>query len=207
MDVYYDAVKKHERDDALKAAKDTAISSGAYGGLFGALDNMLLGNRSLRGIAMRGLGTGLAAGAVGGGSALLGNAIAGPPSETNPAAYTAQGTLGGALGGGALGAGGGYLLGGGKLAGLKHLPGASRMGRLARESLPLDNLIIDYIKKLMANPSHAHGLKGAAFLGLMGAGLGGLQGFSAGMDQDTARNMARSEEDEDVRRHAPISSY
>lgn len=186
----YDPVKKKQRDDALDAAKKTAVSAGTWGGVYGALDNMLSGNRSLGGIAARGLGTGATAAALGGGAAYLGHKLIGPPAEGDPSAAAKQGAVGGTAGGAAIGGAGGYLLGSGKLRGLADLPHAEKAAHYAKMALPLDNLAVDWIKKQAKHPSHAGGLKMALALGLVGAGIGGLKGFETGSEQDTKRNLS-----------------
>ena len=195
MQALYDAMKQHQRDDALESAKKTAISSGEWGTAYGALDSLLYGQRSVPKILLRGLGTGLAAGGIGGASSLLGDKLLGPANSDDPSAYTKEGAVGGTLGGGLLGAGTGYLLGAGKLSGLAHLPGAASLGKAANAALPLDNLVVDWIKKKMLHPSSSSGLAVAAGLGLLGAGIGGMHGTEAGMDRDTMAHL----EDEDDR--------
>lgn len=203
MQALYDAMKKHERDDALESAKKTAISSGEWGSAYGALDSLLYGQRSVPQILLRGLGTGLMAGGIGAGSSLVGDALLGPANPNDPSAYTKEGAVGGTLGGGLLGAGTGYLLGSGKLAGLAHLPGAASIGKAANSALPLDNLVVDWIKKKMRHPSSSSGLAVAAGLGLLGAGIGGMHGTEAGMDRDTTAHL----EDENDRELVPGQSF
>lgn len=180
MQQYYDMVKKKKRDDAMESAKDAALTSGEFGAAYGALNSVLHGAKSIPGVLLRSLGTGAVAGAAGGGAAYLGNKLIGSQTEDNPTAHTQQGTVGGALGGGTLGAGSGYLLGSGKLNWLKVVASAPKEA---------DNLVLKYIKKKAANPSLHGGLKSAAVLGLLGAGLGGFDGATSGMDLDTFRNI------------------
>ncbi len=195
MQQLYDAMKKKEHDDALQSAEKTALSAGEWGSAYGALDSMLYGQRSVPKILLRGLGAGAASAGIGGGAAYLGDKLLGPANPDDPAAYAKEGAVGGALGGGALGGLGGYLAGSGKLSGLKHMPGAGMMGKAAEAALPLDNLMVDWVKKKMRGPSHGSGLALAAGLGLLGAGLGGIHGLSAGMDRDSADHLAEDQDD------------
>lgn len=197
MQTYYDAEKKHERDAALESAKQAATSAGAWGGSFSALGQLLGGNRSFPSIAARALGSAATWGALGGGANYLGHEILGAPAENDPSAGIKQSAVGGAVGGGVGGAGLGYLLGSGKLSGLKDLPGAGTISKIAHETLPLDNMVTDMIKSRIAHPSRGQGLKLAATLGLLGAGLGGFNAATTGMESDTNRNL--TEEDEHAR--------
>lgn len=193
MDALYDAMKKKERDSVLESAKKTAISAGEWGSAYGALDALLYGQRSVPKILLRGLGTGLAGAGIGGASSLIGDELLGPANPDDPSAHTKEGAVGGTLGGAALGGTGGYMLGSGKLSGLSHLPGAESLGKAAHAALPLDNLIVDWIKKKMKHPSHGSGLALAGGLGLLGAAVGGLHGAEAGMDRDTAAHLEDEE--------------
>jgi hypothetical protein len=194
VDQYYDAIKKKERDSAIDSAKKTAFTSGIWGGALGGMDAMLYGQRSVPKILLRGLGTGLMAGGIGGGASLLGDELLGPANPNDPSAHTKESALGGALGGAGIGAGAGYLMGTGKLSGLAHLPRAGAIGKAAHAALPLDNLVVDWIKKKMRHPSSNSGLALAAGLGLLGGTLGGVHGAEAGMDRDLAAHLGEEDE-------------
>lgn len=203
MDQYYDLVRKHEREDAIESAKKTAFTSGTWGAGIGALDALLnipAHKSSIGKVLLRGLGSGLATGAVGGSASLLGDALLGPADPNDPTAHTKEGGVGGALGGAGLGAGAGYLLGTGKLSGLAHAPGAETIGKAAHAALPLDNLVVDWIKKSARHPSKGSGLALAAGLGLLGGTVGGIHGTEAGMDRDLA---ARLGDEDDARAAIP----
>lgn len=197
MQQLYDEMKKKERDDALESAKHTAISAGEIGGIYGSLNALLYGEPSLSGVLRRGVGSGLTSAALGAGAAYLGHKLIGPPADDNPAAYSQQGALGGAVSGGLLGAGAGHLLGSGKLNWIHELPGAKAAYKAAETALPLKNMVTDFVKRQARHPSTGGGLKTALLLGGLGAGIGGLEGLSTGMDQDLSRNLA--EEDQHAR--------
>lgn len=193
MQAYYDAIKQKEHDNAVSSAAKTALSSGVWGVPYGAASSLLSGQRSIPKILAAGLGSGLTTGSIGGGASLLGEELFGPANPNDPSAYAKQAGAGGVLGGGGLGAGTGYLLGTGKLAGLSHVPGAETIAKAAKASLPLDNLMVDWIKRKMMKPSHGSGLALAAGLGLLGGGLGGILGTEAGMDRDVASHLEDEE--------------
>jgi hypothetical protein len=193
MQQYYDAVKQKNREDALDAAKHTGVSAGEVGGVYGALNSLLYGAKTIPQVLAKGVGGALSGAAIGAGSSYLGHKLLPRQPGADAPSEAQQGALGGALGGGALGAGGGYLLGSGASAALGKIPGAGMAKKAAAEVLPLDNMITDYIKKKMVNPSHAEGIKTAALLGLLGAGIGGLEGLNTGMDQDLSRSLSEEE--------------
>lgn len=203
MDAYYDREKREERKRALDDAGKAAASAALWGGGFGAVDDLLWGGqRSLPKLAKKALGHAALWGGIGGGAAYLGNKLLGEANPADPSAHTRQGAVGGAVGGGLGGAGLGYLLGSGKLAGLQHIPGAGRAARAAKEVLPLDNVLMDWVKSRMKHPGHGSGLALASGLGAAGLGLGALHGLSAGMDRDVTANADREPDDESLRQLA-----
>lgn len=203
MDAYYDREKRKEREHALEDAGKAASSAALWGGGFGAVDDLLWGGqRSLPRLAKNALGHAALWGGIGGGASYLGDKLLGPANPADPSAHTKEGAVGGAVGGGIGGAGLGYLLGSGKLAGLEHIPGARRAGRAAKELLPLDNVITDWVKNKMKHPSAANGRSLALGLGAAGLGLGALHGLSAGMDRDTSANASMEPDDESLRQLA-----
>ncbi len=189
----------------IDSVKKSALSAAGWGGLYGALGNMVNGNRSLPGILARGLGTAAASAPIAAGATYLGQKLLGSPGPDEGAAYTLRNALGGGLGGAALGGGMGYLLGSGKLRGLTKLPFAAKAAHVAEEALPLDNIIVDYLKKKALNPSPDAGIRSALMLGGLGGGYGALSGASEGSELDALRNL--DQEDDDARRLSPPLRY
>jgi hypothetical protein len=105
------------------------------------------------------------------------------PEERQP--YTIRSAIGGGLAGAAGGAAAGGLIGSGvsKAAG-KAFPGAAKF---AASQLPLDNIIIDAIKK-------RGGTKGALIGALLGGAGLGFMAADEGQQLDTIRNLSRGNE-------------
>lgn len=192
MEAYYDAMKEQQRKDAVDSAKEAAKSAAIWGGLGGAANQLIYGNRSIPSILLRGLGTAAAAAPMAAGAVSLGHSLLGAPDPEDPVAYSARGALGGALGGGLLGGGLGYLMGGGRLRGLAKIPHAEKIASAAKAALPLDNLIVDHLKRLMMSPSKETAAKAAMMLGLTGAIGGGVEGLMQGSDVDEMHNIERA---------------
>lgn len=211
MEQFYDEMKKKKRrDTAVDAAKQAAMSAAGWGGIYGALNSVIHGNRSLPGIALRGLTAAASAAPFAAGSTLLGSKLLGAPDDDESSAYTLRSALGGGLGGALLGGGAGYLLGRGGLGALSKIPGLVKAAEWAKreKALPLDNLFVDYVKKQAANPSP----QAASKLGLLLGGIGGIGGAVSGISEgggiDAMRNVNRElGEDDDVRRSLSSSAY
>jgi hypothetical protein len=170
-------------DEEWKRYLQMAASGGLTGASMGGLGKILGGSRSLPAI-LGGVGLGAATGATAiPAAAYVGEQVLGAPSEDEQQPYTLRAGLGGTIAGAGVGAlGGGYIGSGLAEAMGRTFPGAAAA---AHSQLPLDNLIIDKLKK-------AGKWKGA----LAGAGLGALAlGFTSadeGQQIDTFRNLARS---------------
>lgn len=167
-------------DEDWKRYLTMAASGALTGAGMGGLGKILGGSRSLPSIA----GAAALGGAAGGttipAASYLGESILGAPGPDASQPYTYRAGLGGALAGGALGAVGGGLLGSGisTIAG-KAFPGAAKM---ASSTLPIDNIIVDAIKK-------KGGTKGALIGSLMGALGLGYMAADEGQQFDTLRNI------------------
>lgn len=158
------------KDAALKAL----LSGGVSGALFGA-GSKLLGSKVPVGAwdLLKSAATGAAVAApIAGGSNYLGSKIMGPPGDDEPSGFTRRGAVGGALGGGAIGAGLGAL--------------ASRGTIPLPASTP--HFITEYIKKIKAMPGKKPLAIGAGIGALLGGGLAGGMGADEGMQLDLVTN-------------------
>jgi hypothetical protein len=159
-----------------------AASGAATGGGMGAIGKILSGSRSIPGIVASGIGGAMLGSATVPGASYLGEQVLGEPDEDDSLAYTKRSALGGAMVGGAGGALAGGYIGSGLGSALgKMAPGAaSALGR----NIPLDNLIVDTIKK-------KGGLKGALLGSILGGvGLGFMTG-DEGQQVDTLMNARK----------------
>lgn len=180
-DVYEDARRDYMRRKAASTATTQATLSGAgTGALVGGVSKMLAGGRKPTDIALRALLGALAGGTMAGGSNKVGQEVLGPAEDDEPTPFTTRGAVGGLVGGGAIGAGLGALLGGGKLNGIgKALGGALKIAP--------DNLLMDQVKRLAAGGNVG---KGAAMGGGLLGGVAAFQGADEGMQVDFLRNQA-----------------
>lgn len=109
---------KYSEDERVKEATLKALLSGAAsGGVFGAATSALSSKNPLKLLPIlksAALGA-TTAGGIAGGSTYLGSKLAGVPSEEETSGYTKRASLGGAVGGGAIGAVAGALASRGKL--------------------------------------------------------------------------------------------
>ena len=174
-------------DEDWKRYLQMAASGALTGGTMGGIGKLLGGSRSVGQI----LGAG-GIGALAGGTAipaasLLGEQALGAPAEADTQPYTLRAGLGGAAAGAGLGAVGGAATGAG-LAGkfADMVPGAAKF---AKDAMPLDNLLVDYIKK-------SGGKKGALLGALLGAAGLGFMSADEGQQLDTFRNISRMSEKE-----------
>jgi hypothetical protein len=175
-------MQQEQDDEEWKRYLTMAASGGLTGAGMGAIGKILGGSRSPLGI----IGSGLAGAAVGGtaipGATWLGEQALGAPEEDDMAPYTVRSALGGAAVGGAGGALGGAYIGSGLGSALgKAAPGAAKF---FGKNLPLDNIIVDKLKR-------SGGAKGALLGALLGAaGLGFMAG-DEGQQLDTIRNLRK----------------
>lgn len=158
-----------------------AASGGLTGAAMGGIGKLLGGSRSLPGIlGSAALGAATGATAIPG-AAYLGEQVLGAPDESDTQPYTFRAGLGGAGVGGLLGAGVGALTGSGLATkAAETFPG---IAKTISKTLPTDNIIIDYLKKLGVG-------KGAALGALVGAGTLGYMAADEGQQLDTIRNLA-----------------
>ncbi len=196
--------KEQERARISEATNEAAKSGGIAGTVLGGAADILSGNRSIpKFIGKAALGGALGAGLTGG-ATWLGSEVMGAPDADSRGGFTNRTALGGALAGGALGAGLGGLLGGGKLAWLGKIgPIEKKLAEAAKPASDItkkagglfDNLLADKIKTLAKKgPGRTAGA-----LGLAGAGIGGFQGAQEGMGIDYLESL---KDDEDV--HGPF---
>lgn len=194
---YQDALRRKQRDDIAEAVNESAANGAITGGLYGSIGKMLTGGRTPGALLKAGALGAATYAPLAAGSTALGSEVLGAPEEGDPTAFTTRGLVGGLLGGSAAGAGIGALLGGGRLRGLAKLPFAAKAAEVAGRELPLDNLLIDKLKKWAGNPGGASSAKSAALLAaLLGGGAGGI-GASEGMQLDFARNLGRHQDDQE----------
>lgn len=166
---------------ALEAALRTALSGGVTGAAIGGGARFLSGGNKKQilksALVSSGLGAGLA-----GGSQLVGSSLLGDPEEEEGGSpYTVRGALGGAVGGGSLGALLGLLAASGKLPKMSiYAPQKLRsiVGSI-KEELPLRNFLTKEIEKISKNPT----AKGIRKAGIYGAGMGAIPGAFLGADE------------------------
>ena len=159
-----------------------AASGGLTGAAMGGIGKLLGGSRSLPAI----LGTAALGGVTGAtaipGAAYLGEQVLGAPDEEDTQPYTLRAGLGGAAAGGL----GGAALGGLEGSGLSKLAAEAAPGvaKGLGKALPLDNMLVDLIKR-------SGGKKGALLGALLGAGGLGYMAADEGQQLDTIRNLAK----------------
>jgi hypothetical protein len=170
-------------DEDWKRYLQMAASGGLTGAAMGGIGRILSGSRSLPAILASAAGGGALGASTIPGAAYLGEQVMGAPTTKDLQPYTARAGLGGASVGGLLGAGAGAATGSGLASRLAEaLPGAAKT---AGANLPLDNIIVDKLKR-------AGGWKGALAGGLLGAGTLGYMAADEGQQMDTIRNIMRS---------------
>lgn len=169
-------------DDYWKRYLQMAASGALTGAGFGGIGRILGGSRSIAQI----LGSGAAGAAIGAtaipASAMIGEAVLGAPEEEDRQPYTLRAGLGGAAAGAGLGGIGGAAMSSGlsdRLA--QALP---KTAKFMSSNLPLDNIIIDKIRKI--GPG-----KGALAGSLLGALGLGFMASDEGQQIDTIRNLSK----------------
>lgn len=177
-----DMIKEREKERIRGASLEAAKSGGISAALLGGAGSLLAGRKPLLRVAGDAALAGLSMGALTGGATYLGSSIMGAPAEGEDGGYTNRAALGGALAGGALGAGFGGLLGAGKLGWLTKIPKVA--GALEKEGL-LNNLVTDQVKKLAKTGAG----RTAAALGIGGAALGGGLAANEGMAVDYLHSL------------------
>ncbi len=195
-DAYERAMRKKRHDDITDAVNESAANGAVTGGLYGAAGKMLAGGRTAGSLLKAGALGAATYAPIAAGTTALGSKIMGAPEEDDPTAFTTRGGIGGLVGGGLVGAGLGALLGSGRLRGLAKLPFAAKAASLAEHELPLDNIIVDKLKKWASHPGGASSGKSAALLAAILGGGSGAVGASEGMQLDFARNLARHQSDD-----------
>lgn len=173
---------KIEKQTTADAAVDAALAAGLTGGVLGGTSRLLSGARELAPIMRSALLGGGMMGGLAGGATALGSAILGAPKDTEEGAYTRRGLTGGLIGGAAVGGAGGAMLGALGNRALRGIPKATQA--FAKSELPLDNLIVDAIKRWMSRPGTASSAKTGALLGAVTGLAGGGVGASEGMGLD-----------------------
>lgn len=164
-----------------------AASGGLTGAALGGIGKILSGSRSGIGIAASALGAGALGATAVPSAAYLGEQALGAPGEDELQPFTLRAGLGGAGVGAVAGGGVGAAMGSGLTSALgKAMPGAAKA---AASNLPLDNLIVDRLKKM-------GGLKGALAGGALGALGMGFMAADEGQQLDTIRNLMRRKKDE-----------
>jgi len=192
-------------DDETSSILNLMGSAAIGGGLVGAGAKLLspslrhapgtLGK--LKALAKAGLlGSATTAGLVGLGGA-VGQEILGQPTEQEQeegSPWTRRAGLGGAIGGGIVGATLGGLHGAGslrKLAGLIPEKILAR-GNRALSDIPTDNVLFDYLKKLGKRPNVTSAIAGATVGGVGLGGLAGYLGADEGMQADVLEDERRA---------------
>lgn len=170
-------------DEMRDAAIQAALAGAGSGALYG-LGARLLGGSKAATVAqlMKAAGIGAATGgSFAGGSTLLGSSIMGPPEEEDPSAYTKRASLGGLLGGGAIGAIAGGMASRGKVKIPAKVPGFIR----------------DYFKQLRAMPAREAVLKGS----LAGAGALAIPATYYASDEGVGADFINNELKAQARRN------
>lgn len=168
-----DELERRKRGHLLDSVKSAALSGLASGALAGGAGRLMAGWKDPKAIAKAAAASGLLTGALAGGATGVGGAVLGPPRDDDPTGYAHSGALGGLIGGGAIGATIGHLVGAGKLK-LPHIEGVT------------NNLVGE---KLSALSKVEHGGKLGAILGGAALGLGaGFHGMEEGMQLDAIKN-------------------
>lgn len=181
-------------DDAVKNA---ALSGAISGAGLGGFTAILSGVKDPKRIMKDALLASIASSAITGGSTKLGSEMMGAPDTHDVGGYTTRGTSGGIVGGGTLGAAAGGVIGSGKIP--MKMP-KIEWARKAIESLPLNNVIGDYMKKLATQGGRTGAIKGAIAGGI---GLGGASAALAsdeGMQLDFIMNKIQEEERRSARK-------
>jgi hypothetical protein len=177
------------QDDTDRELQKLIASGAISGGVVGGATSLLGGAKSLGKIAKGGLiGAGLAGG-LSGLSGALGLKALGSPEEEDTSGYTKRLGAGGAIAGGAAGAGLGALLG---LSGMGKASMVGRGARYAKAGL-MSALGRGAAAKGIAKVSSP--VAGALLTGLGGAAVGGYQGADEGMQMDFLRNLSIQEKE------------
>jgi hypothetical protein len=181
------------------AIRNSMLSGGLSGSVLGGVGRALSGTRKPWEIATAaGLGGLVNAGLVGG-SVGVGSALMGEPGEEDSSGYTKRAATGGALAGGAAGAGLGALGAKGKLAEWLE---KSKYGPKIAEKLPIDNIIVDNLKKFIMEESPMMEKiklgsplrRGLALGALLGGTVGAAQAGGEGMQVDVmAQEIAKQQ--------------
>jgi len=158
--------------------KTLLISGGVSGGVLGGAGSLLGGAKGFGPVGKAAALGALLSGGLSAGSGLLGDALM-PGGEGDPQANTKKGAIGGAVGGGLIGAGAGALLGIGGKGGVGRTLKAVLMSNLGR------GVLAKGLGKI-ATP-----LGGAASIGALGGLVGGYQGSDEGMQVDFIENLKR----------------
>jgi hypothetical protein len=187
-------IARRQKDREREAVMDATKTGGISGAVTGGIGSILTGGKSLGSILKAAAAGGLAGGAIGGGSQMVGNTIMGSPEPGDAGAYGTRGAVGGALAGGLGGVALGALLGQGKLKALAHF-GPIQRALAEKGGGPLNNIATDKIKQWMASQGPKATPRIAAALGISGAAIGGWKGGEEGIDLDYIKSL---KDDEDV---------
>lgn len=188
-------VSRRQKEREREAVMDATKTGGISGAVTGGIGSVLTGGKSIGSILRAATAGGLAGGAIGGGSQMVGNSIMGSPEPGDAGAYGTRGAIGGAVAGGLGGIALGALLGQGRLKALSHFGPIKRA--LAKEGGgALNNIATDKIRQWM----QAQGTKAtpriAAALGFAGAGIGGWKGGEEGIDLDYIKSLQGENDDQ-----------
>lgn len=186
--------RETEADHRRRLALHATLAGGVSGAGLGALQKVLEGVKSARGIAGGALAGGALMGGLAGGANYLGNAILGTPEDESGSPYTTRGAVGGGLGGGLAGAGLGALSASDKVRAL-----AGKTGLAAK--IP-DNLIVDAFKAASKGGGRAGLIKAA----LLGGGLGALAGGYTGADEGMSLDVMQDEFADDLKQRRRMAA-
>ncbi len=183
-----------EAETRRRMALESALSGAFTGSLLGGVGKVLEGAKAPGAIGKAAAGAGALYGGLAGGANYVGSLLLGQPDPDDAGSpYTTRGTVGGGLGGAAVGAGLGALSASDKFRALAGKAGLA--GKMP------DNLIVDAFK-LAARPGGRAGLLRAA---LLGGGLGSLAGSYTGADEGMQVDVIQDEL-RDKRRRAMIEA-
>lgn len=187
--------RRREAEQLADNSRHAALGAGLTGASVGAIGKLLGGGRRVADL-MRGAGAaGAATAGLAGGATYLGGKLFGVPDEYDPTGYTETAGLGGAVGGGLLGALAGGAIGGGALKGLAKIPALRKVLQRAMHAPAVDNLLGAQFAKLAKTGGGRNALKGALLGGgLLGTGASYVAG-GEGMQLDFLRNQLHDEEE------------